>query len=182
MPACADLARRAGNVSHDGEAIYGAQVLAAMESQAFDQLDINTLIDTSVALIPTDSVIARMIADIREWHTEEPGWRKTREKIAVNYGYDKSGGNCHMVPNHGLIIHALLHGDDDFQRSLMIANTAGWDTDCDYGNVGGLLGIKNGLAGIDAGPDFRSPVADRMYLPTADGGRTITDAVTEPIM
>jgi ADP-ribosylglycohydrolase len=31
----ADLARRAASVSHDGEAIYGAQFLAAMEAQAF---------------------------------------------------------------------------------------------------------------------------------------------------
>jgi hypothetical protein len=41
------------------------------------------------------------------------------------------------------------------------------------------MGVKNGLAGIEAGPDWRSPVADRMYIPTADGGRCITDAVAE---
>ena len=76
---------------------------------------------------------------------------------------------------------ALLYGDDDFQKSLMIVNTCGWDTDCNSGNVGCLLGIKNGLAGIDAGPDWRGPVADRMYLPTADGGRAITDAVREAV-
>ncbi len=61
----------------------------------------------------------------------------------------------------------------------MITNTAGWDTDCNSGNVGCLMGIKNGLAGIDAGPDWRGPVADRLYLSTADGGRAITDAVAE---
>jgi hypothetical protein len=61
----------------------------------------------------------------------------------------------------------------------MIANTAGWDTDCNSGNVGCLMGIKNGLAGIDAGPDWRGPVADRMFLATADGGRAITDALRE---
>jgi ADP-ribosylglycohydrolase len=175
----ADLAQRAASVSHDGEAIYGAQTVAAMEAQAFVESDINNLIDTAVSLIPKDSVIFRMIDDIREWHAEEKDWRKTRERIAESYGYHKYGGNCHMVPNHALIIHALLHGEDDFQRSLMIVNTCGWDTDCNSGNVGCLLGIKNGLAGIDVGPDWRGPVADRMYIPTADGGRAITDAVTE---
>jgi hypothetical protein len=80
------------------------------------------------------------------------------------------------VPNHAVIILALLWGDYDFQRSLMIANTAGYDTDCNSGNVGCLLGIKNGLAGIDAGPDFRGPVADRMLLPTAEPGSCIADA------
>ena len=61
---------------------------------------------------------------------------KAREKISENYGYDKYLGNCHMVPNHALIIMALLFGDDDFQKTMMIVNTAGWDTDCNSGNVG----------------------------------------------
>ncbi len=175
----AELARRAAVVSHDGEAVYGAQVVAAMEAAAFVESDINTLIDTAIGFIPRDSTIYRLIADVREWHAAESDWRKTRQQIAAHYGYDKYGGNCHMVPNHALIIHALLHGNDDFQRSLMIVNTCGWDTDCNAGNVGCLLGIKNGLAGLATGPDFRGPVADRLYLPTAAGGRAISDALTE---
>jgi ADP-ribosylglycohydrolase len=175
----ADLARRAASVSHDGEAIYGAQVVAAIEAQAFVERDLNKLLDAAVRFIPNTSLIYRMIGQIREWHAAEPDWRKTRAQIAAHYGYDKYGGNCHMIPNHALIIHALLHGDDDFQKSLMIVNTCGWDTDCNSGNVGCILGIKNGLAGIDAGPDWRGPVADRLYLSTADGGRAITDALTE---
>lgn len=175
----ADLARRAASVSHDGEAIYGAQVIAAMEAQAFVEQDIDRLIDTGMAVIPADSVIYRLITDLREWHAQEPDWRKTRERIVAHYGYDTYGGNCHTVPNHALIIHALLYGAGDFQKSLMIVNTCGWDTDCNSGNLGCLLGIRNGLAALDNGPDWRGPVADRLYLPTADGGRAITDALTE---
>ncbi|MFN8486068.1 MAG: ADP-ribosylglycohydrolase family protein [Caldilineaceae bacterium] len=178
----ADLARRAASVSHDGEAIYGAQVVAALEAQAFVESDLNKLLDTAVTFIPKKSLIYHLINDLRDWHAGEKDWRKTRAKIAEKYGYDKYGGNCHIVPNHALIVHALLHGEDDFQKSLMIVNTCGWDTDCNSGNVGCLLGIKNGLTGIDnSGPDWRSPVADRMYLSTAEGGRGITDAVTETI-
>jgi ADP-ribosylglycohydrolase len=175
----ADLARRAGSVSHDGEALYGAQVLAAMEAQAFVEPDLGRLLDTAVALIPSSSTIYRLIDDLRGWRAAEPDWRATRARIAQRYGYDTYGGNCHIVPNHALIHLALLYGEDDFQRSLMIANTAGWDTDCNSGNVGCLLGIKNGLAGLEGGPDWRGPVADRLYLPTADGGRAITDAARE---
>jgi len=178
----ADLARRAASVSHDGEAIYGAQIVAAMEAHAFVETDLNKLLDTAITFIPKDSVIQRLISDVREWHAAESDWRKTRAQIAARYGYDKYGGNCHMVPNHALIIHALLHGEDDFQKSLMIVNSCGWDTDCNSGNVGCLLGIKNGLATIDQrGPDWRGPIADRLYLPTADGGRAISDAATEAI-
>jgi ADP-ribosylglycohydrolase len=178
----AELARKAASVSHDGEAICGAQVIAAMESLAFVERDLSKLLDVAVSFIPKESVIYRMITDLRAMRQREADWKVAfREVMQKSYGYDKYGGNCHMVPNHGIIILALLWGEDDFQKSLMIANTCGWDTDCNSGNVGCLLGIKNGLARIDAGPDWRGPVADRMYLPTADGGRAITDAATEAV-
>ncbi|HNT77333.1 MAG TPA: ADP-ribosylglycohydrolase family protein [Anaerolineae bacterium] len=175
----ADLARRAASVSHDGEAVYGAQVLAAMESAAFVEPDLDRLLDVGVSVIPADSLIARMITELRDLRVREPDWRKAREWLAESYGYHKYGGGCHMIPNHGLILLSLLYGDDDFQKTLMIVNTSGWDTDCNSGNVGCLMGIKNGLAGLDTGPDYRGPVADRLYLPAADGGRAVSDAVIE---
>ncbi len=180
----ADLARRAASVSHDGEAVYGAQVLAAMEALAFVEPDLDVLLDAGVSFIPRDSVIYCMIGDLREWHAgdarrSDADWRQGFERLRARYGYDRYGGNCHLVPNHGLIILGLLYGSDDFQKTLKIVNTCGWDTDCNSGNVGCLLGIKNGLAGLEAGPDWRGPIADRLYMPTADGGRAITDAVIE---
>ena len=141
----ASLARRAGSVSHDGEAIYGAQCLAAMEAQAFVERDINCLIDTGLSVIPRDSIIARLIADLRDWHAKDNDWRKTFHRIQDHYGYKDYVGGCHMVPNHALIILGLLYGQGDFQKSLMVCNTCGWDTDCNSGNLGCLLGIRNGL-------------------------------------
>ena len=66
---------------------------------------------------------------------------------------------------------------------MKIVNTCGWDTDCNSGNVGCLMGILVGTEGIDAGIekgiDWRGPVADRIYNPTADGGRAISDCGRE---
>ena len=173
----ATLAGRAGSVSHDGESVYAAQLWAAMEAEAFRSADINHLIDTGLAQIPADCLIARLIADIRRWHTEHPDWLTTRQLIEDTYGYAQFPGNCHVVPNHALMIMAVLYAPDDFQRAQMIVNTAGWDTDCNAGNVGCLLGIMHGLEGIDAGADFRGPIADRLLISSADGGSSINDAV-----
>src|SRR5262249_46380122 len=175
----ADFARRAGSVSHDGEAIYGAQVIAAIEAEAYVESDLNKLLDTAVGCIPRDCLIYRMISVIREWHAEYPDWHQTREQIATNYGYDKYGGERPLDANPAPIIMSLVHGQGDLARSLMIVNTAGWDTDCNSGNVGCILGIRNGLAGLAAGRDWRGPLADRLYLPTAEGGSAISDAVLE---
>jgi ADP-ribosylglycohydrolase len=176
----ADLARRAASVSHDGLAIHAAQVLAAMEALAFVESDVNKLLDTGISFIPKDSIIYRLIADLRNWHAANPDWRAGRERIAQNYGFEHSTS---MVPNHALIILGLLYGESDFQKSMMIVNTCGWDTDCNSGNLGCLLGIKLGLAGLSlpGGPDWRGPVADRLYVAAAEGGRVVTDAVTEAL-
>lgn len=176
----AEFACKAASVSHDGAAIHGAQMVAAMVAQAFVANSVDALIDAGLATIPADCLIARMIADIRDWHRDSPDdWEANFHRIEDLYGYDRYGGNCHMVPNHALIILALLHGRGDIQESLMIVNTCGWDTDCNSGNVGCILGVMRGLEGFASGFDFRDPVADRLFLPQADGGRCVTDAVRE---
>ncbi len=177
----ADLAARAGRVSHDGESVYAAQALAAMEAAAFTESDIDTLLDIGQSFIPSDSLIARMVADIRDWHRKEPDWRKARDLLDESYGYHLYGGGCHVIPNHGLIVLALLYGQGEWDTSMMIVNTCGWDTDCNSGNLGCLLGIRNGLAGFGATHDWRGPVADRIYVSTADGGRAITDVAAESV-
>jgi ADP-ribosylglycohydrolase len=175
----ARLAEQAGKVSHDGESVYAAMLWAAMEAEAFGSADIDHLLDTGLAQIPRDSLIAKLIADVRAWHREHPDWRDTRQKIQDNYGYDKYPGNCHVVPNHALMVMAVLYAPQDFQKAQMIVNTSGWDTDCNAGNVGCLLGIMNGLEGLDEGPDWRGPIADRMLISSADGGNSINDAVRQ---
>ena len=175
------LAEQAARVSHDGVAVHAGRLIAAMEAQAFVEPDIDRLLDTGLAFIPPDSPLRRMIGQIREWHAADPAddWRSTRGRIAARYGYDRYGGTCHVMPNHALIILALLYGRGDFRESLSIVCGSGWDTDCNAGNLGCLLGIKGGLAAIEAGADWRGPVADRMYLPAAEGGGVVTDAVIE---
>src|ERR1700749_172356 len=173
----AELARKAGSVSHDGEAIYASQLLAAMEAEAFVEPDLDQLIEIGLKYLPADFLVTRLVSDLRNWHRADGDWRLTRDRIESEYGYDKFPGNCHVIPNHAIIILSLLYSEDNFGRALMIANTSGWDTDCNSGNVGCLIGIKNGLTAID--PKLREPVADKLYLSTADGGRCITDAVRE---
>ncbi len=63
----ADLARKAASVSHDGEAIYGAQMLAAMEAQAFVEPDLNAPDRHRLAFHPQNSVIYRLVNDLRSW-------------------------------------------------------------------------------------------------------------------
>jgi len=95
-----EFAKKAASVSHDGEAIYGAQVIAAMESQAFVESDRQKLIEIALSFIPKESLIYKMIQDLLELHIKEPDWRKALGFLSKHYGNDIYGGGCHMIPNH----------------------------------------------------------------------------------
>ena len=171
----AELAKRAAVVSHDGEAVVAAQVVAAMVAAAFLAPDVDEVLDYGLSQAPPDSLIAQMGHEIR-LAREEADWQEGLRRIQRDYGYEKYGGGCHVVPNHALILLALAHGRGDFDLSMKIVNTCGWDTDCNSGNVGCILGVLGGV------PDrWREPVADRLLLPTADGGRCVTDCVREAL-
>jgi len=147
----AKLAEQAGKVSHDGESVY-ARCSGGDGGRGVRLEQHRPPARHGLGTIPRDSLIAKVIADIRAWQKANPDWRDTRQRIEEKYGYDKYPGNCHVVPNHAADGDAVLYAPDDFQKAQMIVNTSGWDTDCNAGNVGCLLGIMNGLDGLDEGP------------------------------
>jgi len=169
-------AAEAARVSHDGEAVYGAMTVAAMVAAAFSESDPIRLLDLGTSVIPKDSLIAQVHRDVRAW-AKESNWRDGLHRIREEYGYQRYGGGCHMVPNHALIVHALAHCGGDFGEGMRIVNTCGYDTDCNSANVGCILGVANGLEGFEGGYDWRGPIADRALIPTAEPGECVTDAV-----
>lgn len=174
----ARMAKRAASVSHDGVAIDAAVYLAVMEAMAFVEKDINKLLDEGLKYIDNDE-FKKLIEELRDKCRAAKDWHEVRSWIADNHGYEKYPGNCPMITNHLAVLMALIMGGDDFNKACMIACSAGWDTDCNSGNVGCLNGIRLGLEAFDKGVDLRKAVADRMYVVTSDGGSCITDAVIE---
>jgi len=175
------MAERSARVSHDGEGVYGALVVAAMCSAAFSEKRMDKLLDIGVRYIPKDSTIAKVHKTVRAWCKKDKNWHKTYQRIKQSYGYRKFGGGCHMVPNHALMVMAWAYAQDDFHKGMAIINTAGWDTDCNSGNVGAVMGVQVGLKGILKKYDFQSPFADRIYVPTAEGTRGISDVLQEAL-
>ena len=175
----AELAVKYASVSHDGEAVYAAQVVAAMVSAAFNEKDIHKLLDIGVKYIPQDSMIAEIHENVRTWAKENRKWEDTFALIMKEYGTDKYWGGAHIVPNHALMVMAWAYSDNNFFKALEIVNTAGLDTDCNSGNVGTVMGLIVGVDGINADYDFLSPFADRILMPTAEGTRGITDSLKE---
>lgn len=173
------LAGQAGHVSHDGESVYASQVVAAMESAAYTEPDMARIMEVALSQVPQGSTIRRMATALQDQRVKSEKWEDGYNLLLDSYGYDKYKGQCHVVPNHGLILMTLLYAPDSFQKAMMIVNTSGWDTDCNSANIGCIMGIHLGLDAFEGGPDYRGPVRDQIYLPTADGSSCLSDATRE---
>jgi ADP-ribosylglycohydrolase len=170
----ADLSEKAASISHDGEGINGARFVAALASVAFSESDPQALIRAALGVIPGDSEYARVTQAMLEWHAQHPDdWRSARGAIERDWGYDRYPGVVPIIPNAAIIMVALLYGGGDFSRTIQIANMCGWDTDCNVGNVGGVMGVAVGLVGI--ADHWRRPLNDSIVSASVVGVRNISD-------
>jgi ADP-ribosylglycohydrolase len=168
----ADLAERASSISHDGNGLYGARFIAGMISHAFSERDPFRLVDMGLSLIPADSEYARVVRAVLGYYQQGPDdWRAGFGRLKANFGYDRYPGVVHIIPNAGVIVLALAYGGGDFSRTLQIANMCGWDTDCNVGNVGAIMGVAVGLDGIDWA--WRAPINDLLIAASIIGTRNI---------
>ncbi len=177
----ARLAKQAASVSHDGEAVYAGQIQAAMVSAAFTEHDINKVLDIGISFVPATSTIAQVHRDVRAWVREDKNWHLTYDRIKATYGYDKYPGNCHVIPNHAIMVMAWAYGEGNFHKTMTIINTAGWDTDCNAGNVGAVSALICGLEHICDDYDYRTPFADRIFVSSAEATGCATDTLTQAL-
>lgn len=168
----ADLAARASSVTHDGEGILGGCFIAALVSGAFGEANPTRLIERALELIPRVSEYARVVNAVRDFHRAHPDdWRACYQFLAQNFGYDRYPGLVHIIPNAGVIAMALLYGNGAFSRAVQIATNAGWDTDCNAGNVGTVMGVAVGLDGIER--HWRDAMNDVLVGASVIGARNL---------
>lgn len=145
-----DLAAKASSVTHDGDGIEGGKFVAAAISLAYQYEDIHDVVLDALDLIDHDSHYYKVMMDIVDFYKNNPNdIQLCHDYIRNNYGYDKYPGVCHIIPNSCLMVMAMLYGDNDFSRTLESLNYCGWDTDCNCGNVGSIMGALVGIDNID---------------------------------
>ncbi len=173
----ARYAGMAASVSHDGNGLYGGRFIAAAISRAFLSSDIDDILDSALATIPADSEYARVVAAVRAFHAAHPrDFRECMDYLTAEFGYDRYPGVCHIIPNAGVCVLALLYGGGKLSRTVEIATMCGWDTDCNAGNVGTIVGVAGGIAGVD--DRYREPMKDFFACSSIAGSLNIVDLPT----
>ncbi|MCX7023902.1 MAG: ADP-ribosylglycohydrolase family protein [Spirochaetes bacterium] len=167
----------AASVSHDGNGLYGGRFIAAAISRAFETDDVAAILDAAQSVIPADSEYARVVRAVIEFHRGNPSdFRACMDYLTAGFGYDRYPGVCHIIPNAGVCILSLLYGEGDLSRTVEIATMCGWDTDCNAGNVGTIIGVAGGLEGV--ADRYRLPMNDFFACSSIAGSLNIVDLPT----
>jgi ADP-ribosylglycohydrolase len=172
----AEYARTAASVSHDGDGLYGAMFIASCISKAYECSDVEQIIKEGLSTIPSDCLYSKVVNAVMDFHRKNPdSWRTCMEYLFEEWGYDKYEGVCHIIPNAGVCIMSMLYGRT-FEKAVEIATMAGWDTDCNAGNVGSIMGVAQGLDAIPS--KYRDPINDSIVLSGISGYLNILDVPT----
>lgn len=168
----ADYSGRSALVTHAGEGVQGGRFIAALVSAAFTTSQPEALVQAGFQVLDPASEYARMVQAMLDNYRQQPDdWRAGYEYLRANYGYDRYPGIVPIIPNAGVILLGLLYGQGDFSRTICIGNMCGWDTDCNVGNLGAILGVAVGLDGI---PErWKTPLNDRIAAASLIGAANL---------
>ncbi|MDD3927684.1 MAG: ADP-ribosylglycohydrolase family protein, partial [bacterium] len=126
------------SVDHHGDGVYGEIFLACMESMAFRESDIRSLIDNALGFIPSDTDVVKVGRCCLSLFDMGCTLREARDEVLNLFGHTNFT-DC--IQNIGFILLGLLYGDGSFRRTVQLAICCGYDSDCTGGTAGAVMGI-----------------------------------------
>lgn len=149
-------------VSHSGNGVYGGIHSAVMTSLAFIENDPKKIIQKSLDFIPNNSEFKKIVENVVKYCQENKEWvsvLKIVEKDFEKYNW------VHLYPNTASVITSLWYGGGNFDKTMKIVSSFGYDVDCNAGEIGTILGIIYGKENIPA--YWSEPLKDTLqtYLP-----------------
>ncbi|MBN1623241.1 MAG: ADP-ribosylglycohydrolase family protein [Clostridia bacterium] len=184
-----------GIADHSEEGLYAEIFCAALQSAAFSESDIYTLLDIGVSYIPEGCLVAKAVTTAKDCFESGIDWKAARKRMM----YEVPGSFAHALPgsaymdepigplgmnapnNIGITILGLLYGKGNFSDSICIATGCGEDADCTAATLGALLGIINGTASIPKkwldpiGDEIKTICVDLTKWETLDVPKTVTE-------
>jgi ADP-ribosylglycohydrolase len=142
----AEWAWRDARISHVKNGIYGAMWVAAMLAAAPYERDIPGVIRAGLAQIPAQCRLAEAIHQVFAWHGEGMPFEAVRARIHSDWTETNPHHWCHTISNAIIVAAALLWGEEDFGRTICLAVSCTFDTDCNGATCGSILGIRHGAA------------------------------------
>lgn len=145
----AEMAFRDARLSHVKNGIYGEMLVSAMLSIAAVNDSIEDIILGGLSQIPHTSRLYEAVMKVYELYKNGASFDDVFNFVHSLWDEHTGHGWCHMISNAMVVTAALLYGEGDFGKSVCLAVSMAFDTDCNGATVGSILGMKDGIDCID---------------------------------
>ena len=115
----------------------------AIEASAFVESDLGKLVEVGLQYVPEGSKLRGVIELVLE--SRGLSWVEARGEVLRRFG---SPDATSVHQNVGFTLIALLWGNYDFGRTVLIALNSGYDTDCTAATAAAVLGVILGASGL----------------------------------
>ena len=139
------------------EGTYAEIFTAAMESLAFGETDIRTVVEMALEFIPEGCRLAQCVRLVLREYDQGTPYRDVRNMLVeqtADMGWFQAPANVSFA------VIGMIYGEGDFEKSLIYAINCGDDADCTAATCGAVLGILCGAAGIPA--ELKDYIGDRI--------------------
>lgn len=176
----AEMAFKDARISHVKNGIYGEMFASAMIACAAVTDSIDDIILGGLAQIPETSRLYEAVMKIFDGYKNGVTVDECFDIIHAAYDEHTDHGWCHTISNAMIVTAALLYGEGDFGKSICCAVGMGFDTDCNGATVGSILGMRNGIDGIDE--YWKKPINGKIHTSIFGVGTVnIEEAVEETL-
>ena len=134
-------------VDHWGEGVWSEVFLAKAESRLFAGDELISALKSSLAEVPSETRLRKALTFIFDLYENGCELEEAR-LIIIRKFYHHNFTDC--VMNLSFILFALLWGEGDFVKTILLAINCGRDTDCTAATCGAIMGICRGSSVIPA--------------------------------
>ena len=146
--AAAEMAWRDASVSHVKNGIYGEMLFAAVIAAAALSDDMPQIIRAGLAEIPSKSRLHESVETLLAMYESGACFDACTAWIYADWDEGSAHDWCHTIPNALIVCAALLFGEKDFGKTICLAVSCGFDTDCNGATAGSVIGMARSFAHI----------------------------------
>ena len=141
----AELAWRDARLSHRRNGVYGAMFVAAASATALVSTTVDEVLVAALGTIPPGSRYAAAIRFGMNLAHSEYDTETALDLLYAEYGQLHW---VHVLNNAALLAFALVRGAGDFETTITLVVTGGWDTDSTGATAGSITGALTGARGL----------------------------------
>ncbi len=141
--AAAYFAQQDAEVDHWGDGVRGEIFMAMAEAHACIHSNIEAALRYAFERMDKDCRLYRTLAKVFDMFDRQVSDEEATRDLLLNEQRHHNFTDC--VMNLSIIVHSLLRGGGDFNKTVLSAIAFGRDTDCTAASCGAFLGIAKGM-------------------------------------